>query len=327
MRYQFVSHFAPYITMLIEQKQVSGFVYESGAYFLKNFDRFCYEKHPAEAVLAKQLVMEWALARHGETPAAHLGRLIPIRDLGRLMHVLGCHDAFVIPNRMTAKVTTHTHQIHFFTQEELKVFFATLDNLQPHGKVRARHLVLPVLFRLLYSCGIRTCEARKLLVEDVDLTEGRLFIRESKGPKDRVVGMGKDMLGLCRKYHTQVSRIYPHRVFFFPSLPERCLTAPSLSRCFSEIWEKAGLRAGSAVPARAYDLRHHFAIVNLNRWIEFGEDINAKLPYLCRYMGHADIKSTDYYLHLVPEFFSVFKERTKEIFNNLIPEVDYDIQE
>lgn len=139
--------------------------------------------------------------------------------------------------------------------------------------------------------------------------------------------MGEDMLGLCRKYHTQVSRIYPNRLFFFPSLPERGYTAPSLSRCFSEIWKKAGLSSGNGVPARAYDFRHHFAIANLNRWIESGEDINAKLPYLSRYMGHTNIKSTDYYLHLVPEFFSVFKEKTKDVFNNLIPEVNYDGQE
>jgi len=75
-----------------------------------------------------------------------------------------------------------------------------------------------VLFRLLYSCGLRTCEARKLLVKDVDLVEGQLFIRNSKGPKDRMVWLGKDMVNLCRKYHTQVSRIYLHREFFFPSL-------------------------------------------------------------------------------------------------------------
>lgn len=136
MRYQFFSHFASYITMLIEQKQVSGFVYEAGSYFLKNFDRFCYEKHPIEVVLGKQLVMEWALARPGETPAAQYGRLIPVRDLGRLMQVLGCHDAFIIPDRMTAKVTTHTHQIHFFTEVELRAFFVVLDNLQPHPKAR-----------------------------------------------------------------------------------------------------------------------------------------------------------------------------------------------
>ena len=34
-----------------------------------------------------------------------------------------------------------------------------------------------------------------------------------------------------------------------------------------------------------------------------GEDVRAMLPYLSAYVGHKTLAATDYYLHLVPEFF------------------------
>ncbi len=62
----------------------------------------------------------------------------------------------------------------------------------------ARHLVIPVFFRVLYCCGLRSSEARLLKVEDVDLETGKLTIRQSKGNKDRNVMMSEDVLDLCR---------------------------------------------------------------------------------------------------------------------------------
>jgi len=44
------------------------------------------------------------------------------------------------------------------------------------------------------------------------------------------------------------------------------------------------------------------------------------LPYLMNYMGHASIKSTFYYIHLIPEFFGVYSEKTKAL-ESMIPEV------
>jgi integrase/recombinase XerD len=43
-------------------------------------------------------------------------------------------------------------------------------------------------------------------------------------------------------------------------------------------------------------------------------------------MGHASLESTFYYLHLVPEFFPTFSEKTK-ILEELLPEVGYDEEE
>ena len=53
--------------------------------------------------------------------------------------------------------------------------------IAPELKYKMKKITCPVFFRLLYSSGIRTTEARYLKREDVDLEHGVLNIRKSKG--------------------------------------------------------------------------------------------------------------------------------------------------
>src|SRR5215213_10384354 len=52
---------------------------------------------------------------------------------------------------------------------------------------------------------------------------------------------------------------------------------------------------------RPYDFRPHFAYANVERWARKGKDATAMLPYLARYMGHASIDSSYYYIHTSPD--------------------------
>ena len=71
---------------------------------------------------------------------------------------------------------------------------------------------------------------------------------------------------------------------------------------------------------RFHDLRHTFATHRLYHWMRDGKDLNAMLPYLSAYMGHAYY----YYIHLVPgllEEMSGFAFSSSEA---LLPEAETD---
>ena len=75
---------------------------------------------------------------------------------------------------------------------------------------------------------------------------------------------------------------------------------------------------------RFHDLRHTFATHRLYHWMHEGKDLNAMLPYLSAYMGHAQLSDTYYYIHLVPgllEEMSGFAFSSSEA---LLPEVETD---
>jgi len=320
MSYKYSSVFASYISGLIATKRASGYTYKTAKYYLHDFDSYCSFNAKSEA-FSRDLIIGWAKAKDGEDPGTHRTRISPVRELGKYMQSHGVSDAFVLPSALHRK--TERYVPHFFTSQELTAFFTACDNLKPHAGMHARHLVLPVFFRLLYCCGLRTCEARTLRVENVDLQRGVIDIIESKGHRSRRVPISKDLLELFRTYDARVSEIYPDRIYFFPTTRSKCYNRSSVGLVFRKIWKAAGLALGCTNKPRAYDLRHHFALSNLNRWIATGVDVNSMLPYLTRYMGHSCMRSTDYYLHLVPEFFQTFSEKVK-ITENVLPEVDYD---
>ncbi len=320
MNTAFSGNFKPYIEGLIEQKQSIGYTYESPAQILKVFAAFCRKHYPDETRLTKKLVMHWAEKRDGEHVNRLANRLTTVRQLAKYMNRLGL-EAFVIPSGLPGKLIRYVP--HIFTDLELQAFFAEVDRcpLDPHTPTR--HLVLPVFFRLLYSSGLRQSEARQLRVDDVDLASGKLVIRQSKGHKDRTVMMSEEMRDLCRTYHTHVSRLVPDRVAFFPNSAGQPYSGRTIDAWFSQFWAKTGLTYSSGNRARVHDLRHSFAVKRLNLWVQEEKDLNAYLPYLSLYLGHAHLTETDYYLHLVPEFFTVVKEKSRSYGTNVIPEVDH----
>jgi len=319
MSNEYSSKFASYILALIATKRASGCTYETAEYYLHKFDTYC-SFHAKSETFSRDLILGWAKVKDGEGPGTHKVRISPIRELGKYMQLLGVPDVFILPSALHRK--TERYVPHFFTSQEITRFFAACDNLNTHAGMYARHIVLPVYFRLLYCCGLRTGEARTLRANDVDLQHGLIDIINSKGHRSRRIPISQDLLKLFRIYDKRVSKIYSNRIYFFPTTRSECYKGTSVSIVFRKIWKAANLEPGSGNKPRAYDFRHHFALSNLNMWIASGVDINSKLPYLIRYMGHSCMESTDYYLHLVPEFFQTFSEKVR-ITENVLPEVDY----
>lgn len=316
---RYCSVFASDLKDFVALKRAAGYRYESAEYSLWRFDRYAC-KHAEDGCFSRELILVWAQATN-EKPASHKVRISPVREFGKYLQSIGISEAFVLPTGLHRKTARYVP--HFFTKDEIFSFFHACDSLKPHGSFPIRHWVLPVLFRLLYCCGLRTCEARTLRVEDVDLHLGQIDIVASKQERSRRIPIGRDLLELLQTYNTQISTVYQDRIFFFPTTPSRCYAQSSLGIAFRKIWNTAVPGGGYGNKARAYDFRHHFALTNLNRWVVAGADLNSMLPYLSTYMGHACLQSTDYYLHLVPEFFHTFREKLRST-ENLIPEFRHD---
>jgi len=215
-----------------------------------------------------------------------------------------------------------TYIPHAFTDAELIDFFNACDNLPSEPRtfhIRLRKITLPVFFRLLYSSGIRTTEARLLRVANVDLHHGILDIRYSKGNDQHYVALHDSMTELLRQYDDAVSSICPNREYFFPSREGKCHTKQWVINNFRELWRKT-----NSSRAIAYDLRHHYAVSNINNWIGSGFGFDDKLVYLGKSMGHRELESTKYYYSLVPRLADILEEQTNADFDDIVPEVNHE---
>jgi len=317
--YQFKSLLGQDIESFISQKRASGYPYQSSARLLYNLDRLAHEKFPEESTLTKKICMEWIRLKPGEHPNGLLRRVTPVRQLGKYLNGLG-RGAYIIPGHIPNKQIKY--EAHIYTKAELKAFFASIDICPFSPFAPTRKYVIPVLFRLLYCCGLRSSEARLLNCGDIDLNTGKIVIRESKGWKARIVYMSQDLLEICREYDSIIRTMHPSRQAFFPNKNGVWYSKCTIDCWFHEFWDilpESKLILGN--PARVHDFRHSYVVHRLNRWVKENCDINALLPYLSEYMGHSNYTDTDYYLSLVEEFYPEMEQRLHSVNSDILPEV------
>ncbi len=319
MKYSFESLFAKRINAFIEQKNSIGYPYTESTRILAVFDRFCIDFFPREKHLTKELCLAWAVRKESESNNTFRNRLMPVREFARYLNRCG-ECAYVLPPDFAKKDNRYIP--HIYSEAEIAAIWNVIDRIEPKKNFPIRHYVIPTFIKLLYCCGLRPCEARRIKRRDVDLKKGCLHIEESKGHKSRIVMMSDDVTEMCRKYDSTVAVIMPKRELFFPSSEGTMYTKVWIDKTFRIVKAKAGITGNGRNTPRLYDFRHTFATHCLYRWMSEGRDINAMLPYLSSYMGHEQLSDTFYYIHLVPGLFEKISGFDMSSSEELIPEVD-----
>lgn len=297
---EFTSNLAPYMEQMLFHREALGYSPSTHRNHLLNLDRFCKQYFPHETGLSQEMVLKWMQRRPRENYGGLQTRASAIRCFAAYLDAHGV-SAYILPDRFVGGNSAFAP--HIFTDDELSALFAAVDGIQPTAQTPFIHLILPVLFRLTYTCGLRPNEGRELLVRNVRLDTGEALITETKRRKERIVVMSDDMLSLCRTYDAKRRIFAPGSEYFFPNPNGGALSSQWVLKQFKKCWGKANPgQAPETLPdVRVYDLRHRFASAVLNRWLDEKRDLYAMLPYLRTYMGHGELSGTAYYIHLLPE--------------------------
>jgi len=208
---------------------------------------------------------------------------------------------------------------HSFTENELQGFFMACDNLPKGGNWESQvsAVSVPVFFRLLYSSGLRTIEARMLERKDVDLATGIVSVRHSKGQDQHFIVLHETMLKLMQEFETRIESLAPQRSYFFPARLDSHHSRGWIEKYFRMLWDGCGFSY-----ARPYSLRHCYATTNINRWTgcDAGE-FNSNFVYLSKSMGHTVLESTRYYFSLTPQMAELRYALSGGTFDTIVPEV------
>ena len=175
----------------------------------------------------------------------------------------------------------------------------------------------------MHSCGLRTGETRALKTAHVDLQRADINIVWPKGNRSRRLPVTPQVTRVLDACDKKSSARFPGRTNFFVSGTGNQVTEATVALVFARIWDEAGLARPLAgrqpVP---YAFRHHFAYACIERWRIQGKDIQAMLPYLSRYMGHASFDSTYHYIHTSPDFLNAYDGITQAS-QDLLPEAGF----
>jgi integrase/recombinase XerD len=200
-----------------------------------------------------------------------------------------------------------TRAPHIYSTDELKRLLAATEMLDtPQAPLRA--LAYRTLLCLLYGTGMRLNEALSLTLNDVDLADRLITVRNAKFFKTRWVPTGPKLTSALADYARQRVRRLPmpagrDSAFFGTARSGTRWHWVVAEELFRHLRKRAGVcREGDARnQPRLHDVRHTAAQHRLVTWYRSGQDVQRLLPQLATYLGHVDLSSTQYYIAMTPE--------------------------
>jgi site-specific recombinase XerD len=133
------------------------------------------------------------------------------------------------------------------------------------------------LLTLTYSTGMRVSEIINLLISDIDSKRMIIFIRNSKGNKDRIVPLSQKVLDLLRIYFGE----YRPKEYLFNGQFDLQYSSTSCNQLVKKYIGK---------DYHMHLLRHS----NATALLEAGTD----LRYIQKHLGHSNVKTTEIYCHV-----------------------------
>jgi site-specific recombinase XerD len=135
----------------------------------------------------------------------------------------------------------------------------------------------------IYSGGLRISEVVNLRIEDINSKDGYIFIKDSKGKRDRKTVLSPSLLPLLRQYY----KTYKPAYWLFEGRLGAKYSPVSIRHFFRKAVNKTGINPWATV----HTLRHSFAthcIVN-----------NVNLRHVQNMLGHASPKTTQIYTRTI----------------------------
>jgi len=251
--YLFKGPFAQNIENHVKLKQAVGYKYKAEAEHLLRFSTFTAQKYLNAKELTKGIVLDWCSKKSYEAQANQCSRASILRQFAIYMDSIGI-SAYILPKGYYPVEKQYVP--HIYTVDELQRFFHETDKCHYVSECPQRHLIMPLLFRMIYSCGLRSSEARLLKVEDVDLEAGVLTIQHSKNDISRLVPMSDELTSRCRDYLKSVHVMSKRSDFYFPGFDGKPMTIGNLYHNFRRfLWRARISHGGRGKGPRVHDFR------------------------------------------------------------------------
>jgi len=285
-------------------RRALGFKMEREGRLLPDFISYL-ELRGAPAVTTA-LALEWAKQPPDGHPAWWAQRLGAVRGLAKHLQAFDARTEVPPPELLPHRSRRATPFL--YSPQDIARLMEAARNLCPP----LRSATYTTLIGLLAVTGMRVGEAIRLDRQDVDWTYGLLVVRNSKFGKSREVPLHDSTVETLRGYERLRDRHVrrPKAPSFLLSTAGTRLLYKNVHRTFLDLVRQAGLQRRSAhCRPRPHDLRHTFAVSTLLDWYRTGADVEAQLPLLSTYLGHADPGSTYWYLSATPELLSLAARR------------------
>ncbi len=181
--------------------------------------------------------------------------------------------------------------------------------------------------KMIYGGGLRLMECIRLRIQDIDFGQGLIFVRGGKGGKDRTTLFAKNIQEECQKWILHSQLLYKKDIeegFGEVYMPEALARKyPNAAKSIRWQWLFPAQRR-SLDPRTGKEMRHHVNQSGLQKAIKkAAEKANIKKKISCHtlrhsfathmleqgvnirvlqdLLGHADVKTTEIYTHVLKQ--------------------------
>lgn len=316
-----VSEVSQLIQNFIEFKRSTGLKYSSEEKTFRYFMRYCNEHYPC-GELPEDVVFNWINETDNRSLKTKSNYAGTMAAWSKYLFSLG-YIQLRMPNIRHSKNTAFIP--HIFTRDELNAIWDTVDRIVPSKAYPNLHQCIPVLFRLLYSCGLRISEPLAITADDISFDTNVIIMKHTKYDKERLIPMSESMANTLKKYINTLPEQLSHNTPVFYYRIGEPLVAHSVYGRFRKTLADSGIPyEGKLRGPRLHDFRHTFSVVTMNRLCDEGNDLYVSLPILSTYLGHSGVKSTERYIRLTEDRLSTVTDSLQLHLPEIFPEVEND---
>lgn len=312
--------FARELKMLLDEKHACGIKYIDEERMMHKFDELSLA-YDCKDGLTRELALKFIEPRSHWSQSTYEKHINLMSQIARFLNLHGIQA--YIPDTKLKLETDRSFSPYIFSFDEIKRVFELVDHLYSGRSYIRSADFYPVLFRLLYSSGLRISEALFLTMKDVDMVNGTVFIKNGKNHKDRLLPVNPQMIPYLENYADKYHKSFRDDDYFFSPPQGGHYDKGTVYHRFRDILFRCGISHGGRKKGgpRLHCLRHTFCVHSLRQFLASGVDYRTALPILSVYMGHSNIAATGKYLRLTAEAYPEISSKMEKEFGGMIPEL------
>ncbi len=304
-------------------KRSCGYKYFSEETILKAFYIYTQKYDKSSLGLSQEFLEKWSILGIREGRKSLSNRVGVIRELGIYLNNQG-YKVHIL--RSVKNANNKSFIPYVFSKEEMGKIFLTIDtwHKSKHNLYNSNE-VYPILFRMLYGCGLRISEALHLKIKNVDTKSGKVIVDVAKNDKQRIVMMSDSLKKICHKYKHRYLLDIDQESTFFQHIDGKIRTRGQVNNFFRQILYKSDIPyLGRGKGPYLHNLRHTFACHTFYQMSKKGIDMNVGIALVSSYLGHESPKATERYLKLTQEVFPELMLQITNYSSGIYREVVYE---
>ncbi len=293
----------------LQYKRFLGYKYKTDEIVIKEIIK--YLENNNINIITKEIVEDYARINSNLSPNTIARNMGVFREFCKYLKLQKV-EAYQIPNGIYTR-NSNNYIPYIFSKKEMKNIYNSLNSvLNSYRYNYYRKTIYPLIIKILYQTGMRIGEVLSLKINDYDIENGILYIKDPKNNIERLICLPKNIIVELNNYISKFNYLFTENNVIFNA------KSNAIEKYFYKVLKEVNINRTNIGP-RLHDLRHTFVVHRIEKYAKEQVDFNAMLPVLQAHLGHQSLSSLTYYFHMTEHILKDINKVSEEYFGYLIP--------